>query len=145
MAAASGHCLKFFINKRDKFMPERNTFGDENSSSTLEPQLLQSLPFVQEGNRQGKTLPPPTTLNKAPLLTCVNQNNVYIKIQIPLCSKATAKCRIHFLFPDVGTFLRRTRAIGEPMFLQKTRHFWIIHGPPAAEAVSRWAGNTFPA
>lgn len=101
-------------------MPEGNTFRDENSSSsTFEPQLLQSLPSVQEGNGQGKTLPLPTTLNKAPLLTHVNQNNVYIKIQIPLCSKVAAKCRIRFLFPDVEMFPTRTRAIGEPVFLQK--------------------------
>lgn len=100
-------------------MLEGITFGDENSSSTFEPQLLQSLPFVQEGNWQGKTLPLPTTLNKAPQLTYTNQNNVYIKIQIPLCSKVADKCRIHFLFPEVETFLTRARAIGEQKFLQK--------------------------
>lgn len=101
-------------------MPEGNSFGDESSSSsTFEPWLLQSLPFVQEGNQQGKTLPLPTTLNKAPLLTYVNQDNVYVKIQIPLCSTVAAKCKIHFLFPDVETFLTRAHATGEPVFLQK--------------------------
>lgn len=124
-------------------MPEGNTFGNENS--TFEPHLLQSLSFEREGNRLGKTLPLPTTPNKAPLLTYVNQNNVYLKIQIPLCSKVAAECRIHFLFPEVETFLTRTHAIGETVFLQKVRHFWITHGLPATEDVSGWAGKIFPA
>lgn len=68
-------------------MPEEITFRDENSSSTFDPQLLQCLPFVLEVNQQGKMIPLSTTLNKAPLLTHVNQNNLCIKIQIPFCSK----------------------------------------------------------
>lgn len=68
-------------------MPEGITFRDENSSSTFEPQLLQCLPFILEVNQQEKTFPLSTKLNKVSLLTQVNKNNLYNKIQIPLCSK----------------------------------------------------------
>jgi len=62
----------------------------------------------------------------------------------PLCSKAAAKCGIHFLFPDAETFFTRTHAIGEPVFLQEIPHFWITQGPSAAGPLSGWAGKTFP-
>lgn len=77
-------------------MQEGITFRDENSSSTFEPQLLQCLPFILEVDQQGKTLPLSTTLNKAPLLTNVNQNNVYIKIQILLCNKTQSNAGFTF-------------------------------------------------
>lgn len=77
-------------------MQEGITFRDENSSSTFEPQLLQCLPFILEVDQQGKTLPLSTTLNKAPLLTNVNQNNVYIKIQILLCNKTQSNAEFTF-------------------------------------------------
>lgn len=72
------------------------TFRDENSSSTFEPQLLQCLPFILEVDQQEKTLPLSTTLNKALLLTNVNQNNVYIKIQILLCNKTQSNAGFTF-------------------------------------------------
>lgn len=77
-------------------MQEGITFRDENSSSTFEPQLLQCLPFILEVDQQGKTLPLSTTLNKAPLLTNVNRNNVYIKIQILLCNKMQSNAGFTF-------------------------------------------------
>lgn len=77
-------------------MQEGITFRDENSSSTFEPQLLQCLPFILEVDQQGKTLPLSTTLNKAPLLTNVNRNNVYIKIQILLCNKTQSNAGFTF-------------------------------------------------
>lgn len=77
-------------------MAEGITFRDENSSSTFEPQLLQCLPFILEINQQWKTSPLSTTLNKAPLLTHVNQNNLHIKIQIPLCSKMQSNAGFTF-------------------------------------------------
>lgn len=77
-------------------MPEGITFRDENSSSTFEPQLLQCLPFILEVNQQEKTFPLSTTLNKVPLLTQVNQNNLSNKIQILLCRKMQSNAGFTF-------------------------------------------------
>lgn len=121
-------------------MPERITFKDENSSSTFELQLLHCLPFILEINQQGKTFPLSTTLNKALLLTHVNQNNLYIKIQIPFCSKMQDSLSIRSCRDGSckDWCCRRACAPERDVTLEEPSDHQL------QEAASGWAGKTFP-